>query len=178
MAAMLSACDRTASQEGPSQRTAAAPPVVTAPPVVAAPASPRPDSGTKHSAPPTPKPPDLKPRAPDPTSSQSGIYTEQQAKEGFDVYLGSCNSCHAGLGNHTGPVFRANWGERAVSDLFDYITEYMPKNAPGSLSPEDNLRVIAYLLQVNGMPAGKKPLPNDGGALRKLWIDTVVQKTR
>jgi mono/diheme cytochrome c family protein len=112
----------------------------------------------------------------EPGSTRLGVYTDAQASEGYDVYLGMCNSCHAGLGNHSGDVFKQRWGDRALSDLFDYITEYMPKNDPGSLSPEDNVRVMAYLLKVNGMPAGKVALPTDRAALEQLWMDTTSRK--
>ncbi|HKS06150.1 MAG TPA: c-type cytochrome [Gemmatimonadaceae bacterium] len=112
----------------------------------------------------------------DPGSTRLGVYTAAQAAEGYDVYLGMCNSCHAGLGNHSGEIFKQRWGDRALSELFDYMSEYMPKNDPGSLSPEDNARVIAYLLKVNGMPAGKTALPTDHAALERLWMDTVSTK--
>ena len=108
----------------------------------------------------------------EPGSTRLGVYTAEQAAEGYDVYLGMCNSCHAGLGNHSGEVFKVRWGDRSLVDLFDYMAEFMPKSDPGSLSPEDNVRVMAYLLKVNGMPAGKVALPTDRAALEQLWMDT------
>lgn len=113
-------------------------------------------------------------RAPQPGSTLLGVYTAEQATEGYDVYLGNCNSCHAGLGNHAGAVFRATWGDRSLADMFYYIAENMPKSAPGSLSAEDNVRVMAYLLKVNEMPAGKVALPTDPAELEKLWFDTTT----
>jgi mono/diheme cytochrome c family protein len=69
--------------------------------------------------------------------------------------------------------FVANWGARPVSDLFDYVSRAMPQPAPGSLSPEDNAGVVAYLLQVNGAPEGNRPLPADPAALRRIEFDAI-----
>jgi hypothetical protein len=44
----------------------------------------------------------------------------------------------------------------------------MPQMAPGSLSPDANAKIVAYLLKSNGMPAGSKPLPADQAALDKI----------
>jgi S-disulfanyl-L-cysteine oxidoreductase SoxD len=49
----------------------------------------------------------------------------------------------------------------------------MPKNEPGSLAPEEYADVLAYLLQLNGMPAGERDLPADSTALKRIRIDTV-----
>jgi hypothetical protein len=48
----------------------------------------------------------------------------------------------------------------------------MPKNEPGSLSPEEYADVLAYLLKLNLMPAGPAELPPDSSALRTIRIDT------
>jgi hypothetical protein len=109
-------------------------------------------------------------------STNTGVYTNAQADEGFDVYAGMCQSCHAGLGNHVGQVFREKWGGYPLSELYNYIAYNMPKNDPGSLSVEDNIRVLAYLLRLNRIPAGTVPLPKDPLALDKILLDTTVVK--
>jgi hypothetical protein len=109
-------------------------------------------------------------------SSKSGIYTKAQAQEGSDIYAGMCKSCHAGLGNHAGPVFREHWGGLPISELYFYIQYNMPKNDPNSISAEDNIKVIAYLLSLNGVPAGSKVLPTDTLALSRILLDTSVVK--
>jgi mono/diheme cytochrome c family protein len=106
--------------------------------------------------------------------AHKGVYTAEQATRGKDVYAGMCLSCHAGMGNHTGPVFRARWGGHDVQELYGFISENMPKNDPGSLSPDEYASVVAYLLQLNGMPAGPTPLPSDTVALKTMTIDTTA----
>ena len=67
--------------------------------------------------------------------------------------------------------FVAERGGRPVRDLFDYVSRAMPQPAPGSLSPEDNARVVAYLLQANRAPDGNRMLSADAAALRRIGFD-------
>jgi S-disulfanyl-L-cysteine oxidoreductase SoxD len=105
-----------------------------------------------------------------PRTTRSGIYTTQQAKRGQDVYVGLCKSCHTPE-THTGAVFATKWNGKALSELYGYISEQMPKNEPGSLSPEEYADVMTYVLKLNGMPAGTKELPPDGDAMKSIRID-------
>ena len=111
-----------------------------------------------------------------PHSTLAGVYTAEQAAHGKDVYAASCISCHAGMGNHTGPVFRIRWGGYSLQELNSFISTNMPKNDPGTLSPDDYIAVIAYLMQLNKMPAGKTALPVDTTALKAIIYDTVAAK--
>jgi len=72
--------------------------------------------------------------------------------------------------------FFAGWGGRPVRDLFDYVSRATPQPAPGSLSPEDNARVVAYLLQANGAPAGNRMLSADAAALRRIGFDAIDRR--
>ena len=65
----------------------------------------------------------------------------------------------------------ANWGGRPLSDLFDYLARAMPQSAPGTLTAQDNARLMAFILRANGAPAGNAPLPADGAALRRMSYD-------
>jgi S-disulfanyl-L-cysteine oxidoreductase SoxD len=104
-------------------------------------------------------------------STQSGVYTAEQALRGRDVYAGMCQSCHTAA-SHAGPVFQSTWGGRPLSELFAFIIERMPKNDPGSLSREEYADVLAYLLKMNQMPDGSAELTPDSTALRTIRIDT------
>ena len=63
-------------------------------------------------------------------TTKSGVYSVQQAVRGRDVYAGYCKSCHTAQ-THTGAAFNATWNGRALSELYEYINERMPKNEPG-----------------------------------------------
>ena len=111
-----------------------------------------------------------------PHTTRGGVYSVDQARRGKDVYAGMCVSCHAGMGNHTGPVFRARWGGHDVEELYRFISENMPKNDPGTLSPDEYASVVAYLFELNGMPAGTTPLTTDSTVLKAITIDTTGLK--
>ena len=107
----------------------------------------------------------------------SGVYNETQAYRGEKVADTTCIGCHGpGLdGGDSGPklvgeVFLANWSSQPVSELFEWIREAMPPEAPGSLSKEDTAAVVAYILKQNKMPAGKQALPSESEALRGIQI--------
>ena len=110
-------------------------------------------------------------------TSAGGIYSEAQAAEGAELYQASCAACHGvalGGSMETPPLngkFVANWAGKPMSHVVDYISHAMPLYAPGSLSAEDNAKIVAYLLKANGMPAGSTALPSDPAALEKLRFD-------
>jgi mono/diheme cytochrome c family protein len=106
-------------------------------------------------------------------STASGVYSDEQAARGRDVYLGNCKSCHTPE-SHTGPLFKTRWEGRPLADLFAYISLSMPKNEPGSLSPQENADVLAYLLKLNRMPSGVADVPADSNALKSIRIESPV----
>lgn len=103
-------------------------------------------------------------------STLSGVYTAAQAARGKDVYAGTCKSCHTPA-SHTGAMFKKWWVGKHLSDLYMFVGTNMPKNDPGSLAPEDAADVVAYLMQINGMPVGPSELPPDEDALKKYRIE-------
>ena len=106
--------------------------------------------------------------------TQSGVYTTVQAAEGAQVYAGQCAMCHGTRLEGTVEVpgltgkFVANWAGRPVGDLYDYLARAMPQMAPGTLQPADNARLVAFILQANGAPAGSRALPADSAALQRI----------
>ena len=102
----------------------------------------------------------------------TGVFTAEQAARGRDLYAGVCTSCH-NAASHTGVTFANSWGGRRLSELFMFVSEKMPKNEPGSLTPEEYAQAVAYILKMNGFPAGDEELPSDTLELRKIRIETV-----
>jgi mono/diheme cytochrome c family protein len=103
-------------------------------------------------------------------STSAGVYTDEQASRGRDMYAMQCKSCHTPA-SHTGVVFANSWDRRPLSDLYSYIVTRMPKNEPGSLQPDEYADVLAYLLKLNELPSGSDPLPADSMALKKIRIE-------
>lgn len=94
----------------------------------------------------------------------AGLYTAQQAGEGEAIYAERCAMCHGPAleGTFETPAltgrFVANWARRPAGDLYAYLARAMPQFAPGSLSTEDDARLVAFILARNGYPAGPVPL--------------------
>jgi S-disulfanyl-L-cysteine oxidoreductase SoxD len=107
-------------------------------------------------------------------STSAGLYTEEQAAAGAQLYAQRCVMCHGAMleGTYETPglkgKFVANWGRMPLGDLFDYLGRAMPQFAPGTLKPEEDAQLVAFLLKANGMPAGRTPLPADSTALRRI----------
>jgi mono/diheme cytochrome c family protein len=97
----------------------------------------------------------------------AALYTEQQARQGEQVYKQSCASCHGGelQGVSAPPVggkrfmTKAKILEWSVDDMRNLVVSSMPVNNPRSLSDKQYADVLAYLLAVNCYPAGNTPFP-------------------
>jgi mono/diheme cytochrome c family protein len=104
-----------------------------------------------------------------PVSSLTGVYSREQARKGADTYQRYCSSCHE-TASHSGEAFQTTWGGRSAAELFDYLRTTMPNNNPGKLSHAQYTDIVAYLLQLNGMPAGPQPLGSPARQLEKIRI--------
>ena len=104
-------------------------------------------------------------------STKEGVYNRDQWLRGRDLYAGLCTGCHPAV-THTGPTFTTSWAGKKLSDLFGYLRERMPKNDPGSLSGQEYVDVMSYMLRLNGMPQGQDELPADSVALTRIRIDS------
>ncbi len=98
-----------------------------------------------------------------------GVFTQAQASRGEQTFRQVCSACHD-TGEFSGGRFRLTWVGRSAGDLFDTISTLMPEGDPGSLSPAQYAAVVAYLLQINGYPAGEATLPTSLSALRAMEI--------
>ena len=106
------------------------------------------------------------------------MYNEEQALKGQDLYNEHCASCHGaaleGQGSLplSGATFRARWADdhHSVDDLFYIIRTLMPYGQPATLPKQEYIDIIAYILMVNGYPAGAQPLPSDPQILKRITI--------
>ncbi|MEO8052350.1 MAG: cytochrome c [Acidobacteriota bacterium] len=107
-----------------------------------------------------------------------GVYTEDQARNGQQLYNQHCMACHGGSltgGEQAPPLaggeFLANWNGLTVGDLFDRIRTTMPLNNPQSLNRETNAGILSYILSVNRFPAGQVELPSRGEVLKLIRLE-------
>ena len=98
-----------------------------------------------------------------------GVFTTAQVARGERTFRDVCAACHD-TAEFSGGRFRITWVGLSAGDLFDTISTLMPEGDPGSLRPAQYASVVAYLLDLNGYPAGDTPLPANLSALRALEI--------
>ncbi len=114
-----------------------------------------------------------KPAAPQPDSGQQKaadppkLYTEAQAEQGQQVFIQNCASCHGEqLQGKSAPAIagtaflkKADLLGWSVADMRHLVVTQMPRDNPGSLSPDQYAAVIAYLLDKDCYPAGQDKFP-------------------
>jgi mono/diheme cytochrome c family protein len=131
-------------------------------------------AGAQTQPPPTPPTPPQSATtqdAPAPSKSTSaGVYSAAQAEKGQETFANICQGCHTAA-DYTNPKFREMWNGRPLAELYAVISETMPEDSPGSLTPPEYARVIAYLLKINRLPEGKEDLPSDPAVLKDIKID-------
>jgi len=114
-----------------------------------------------------------------------GVYTEEQAKRGEEIYKKECASCHAdalvgggGAAPLTGGSFLSNWNGLTLGDLYDRIRKTMPQGSPGKLNKQQDADVLAYLLSFNKFPAGKAELQKQVELLREIRFEASKRQSK
>jgi mono/diheme cytochrome c family protein len=106
------------------------------------------------------------------TTSKRGkapaLYTEDQATRGALDYYQNCAMCHGPaldgqFGGYSGPALKGpEFADPSydfhVSDIFNFVAKLMPAATPGSLTHDQDVLIMAFILQQNGYPAGSKEL--------------------
>ena len=107
----------------------------------------------------------------------TGIYTAEQSAKGKTLANENCAPCHGAdiKGGDLAPTLSGNdfighWYDAKLSELADKVALTMPANAPGSLKSDEYAAVLAYMLEVNGVPAGMETLQMDKPTLDSIMI--------
>jgi mono/diheme cytochrome c family protein len=94
----------------------------------------------------------------------TGWYSADQAEAGGRLFERDCSTCHgAQLQGNIGPALRgAAWnqsfGGAKLLTVWGEVKGPMADYAHTAFSTQQSLDILAYLLQQNGLPAGKEPL--------------------
>lgn len=107
----------------------------------------------------------------------SGVFSEQQATRGQQIYKQSCAMCHkddllgeAGTPALAGADFLNRFNGSSVDDLVQITRASMPQDAPDSLGTPAYVDLITFVLKTNGVPAGSSDLPTERAALKQIRV--------
>ena len=113
-----------------------------------------------------------------PRTVADGVYSDQQAGRGRQLYQEQCVTCHGdALEGSVGPPlagdgFLAIWSGLPVVDLVDKSHNTMPLQAPAPLSRQESIDLTAYVLQAGGFQPGQAELTD--AALPGIALPTVA----
>ena len=105
-----------------------------------------------------------------------GVYTEPQAARGKIAFDADCASCHgpalegASAPALKGDPFLKRWEFKGLHTLVGKVFDTMPNGYATNVQEAVKVDMVAYILQVNGYPAGKIDLNDDMGALQEIPI--------
>ena len=86
------------------------------------------------------------PNAEENITTNDRIYSKQQAKMGESLYKDNCLICHDK--KYFRPVFRA-WEDQSLHTFYLVMSSSMPESNPGSLSRQEYIDILAYMLSLN-----------------------------
>jgi mono/diheme cytochrome c family protein len=103
----------------------------------------------------------------DPRTINDGIYTEEQAEAGEELYAEHCLTCHDK--KYFRPVLKAREGQ-PLGVLYTVMSASMPESNPGALPRKDYVDILAYILSLSRYPAGEAELDYKDGILDEIVI--------
>ncbi|MCC6929129.1 MAG: cytochrome c [Gemmatimonadaceae bacterium] len=105
-----------------------------------------------------------------PRTSADSTFTDAQAERGAQLFTRQCLECHA-REDMRNPDFKGKWSGQSTFDLFKNISTTMPDNNPGLLAVGEYVDVVAYILKINGVPAGSAELTADSTVMRSARLN-------
>ena len=101
-------------------------------------------------------------------STAEGVYSSEQAQQGLEVHEEYCAKCHHYSYFQGG--FLISWRNQPVSGLYDLIKLKMPEDRPGALKPKEYAALLAYIFELNDLPAGDEKLSHKHDAMEQILI--------
>src|SRR3954467_6499214 len=92
------------------------------------------------------------------------VYTAAQARRGQEQFEQHCAACHRqDLGGLAGPGLKGErfldqWRGVPPEGVINHMQAQVPQRNPGALPVNAYVDIAAYLLEVNGLPAGSEEL--------------------
>ena len=105
-------------------------------------------------------------------STGGSTFSETQADRGRDIFRAACTECHYSS-EFSDSQFKFKWSRRSAGNLYQLIQTSMPETAPGSLSPEETVDIVSYIMRMNGFEAGAGELSSDRAVLDAISFSSI-----
>ncbi len=99
-----------------------------------------------------------------PGAAEEGAYTAEQAERGQEVFRMQCAACHGDT------LVTAFEKYSTALKFYHFISGAMPRHAPGSLTEQEYLDLVAYFLDRAEFPQGNSELTADRATLEEITI--------
>lgn len=107
-----------------------------------------------------------------PATMAAPSFTDDQADRGRDLFRAQCTECHYSS-EFSDSQFKFKWSRRSAGNLYNLIQSSMPETAPGSLTPEEAIAVVTYIMRMNGFEPGATELPADRAVLDGISLASI-----
>lgn len=99
-------------------------------------------------------------------------FTDEQADRGRDIFRAQCTECHYSS-EFSDSQFKFKWSRRSAGNLYELIQSSMPETAPGSLTAEETVDLVSYILSMNGFEPGASELAPDRAVLDGISLASI-----
>ena len=130
------------------------------------------ESSTPAATPTPAADPPAQAETPAPAAEAATYFTAAQANSGRDTFRSLCTECHYSS-EFSDAQFKFKWSRRSAENLYDLIFTQMPESAPGSLSPDEAVSLVTYILRMNGFEEGTTELAADPGLLSAISLSSI-----
>jgi len=111
------------------------------------------------------------------TTVLDSVFTVEQVQRGIKIYELHCAECHMPE-QFTMDIFINTWNGRYLFEIYELIRTTMPYENPGRLSKKEVADVLAYILSLNDLQAGKSDLPTNSTKLKQIRIENLSKRKK
>ena len=105
-------------------------------------------------------------------SAGGTTFSDEQADRGRDIFRAACTECHYSS-EFSDSQFKFKWSRRSAGGLYQLIQTSMPETAPGSLTPEESVDIVSYIMRMNGFEPGSGELSSDRAVLDAISFASI-----
>ena len=100
------------------------------------------------------------------------VFSDAQADRGRDTFRAGCTECHFSS-EFRDSTFKFKWSRRSAGNLYQLIQTEMPEDRPGTLSPEETVELVSYILRMNGFEPGPNDISPDRAVLDEIRLTSI-----